>query len=191
MDNIPGRSRAFRAVALALLGGLVGGSYACAAEPTWLSVYLEGGQTVQHGSDTRMGSIGLRLPVQRTFWDGRITAAWDLYLSDWRADAVPGARSRFSQIGLVPMFRYRFDAGQSPWFVEGGVGISYLSESYQTANKSFSTQWNFSDHLGLGRSFGADRRQELGLYVKHVSNAGLRSPNPGETFVLLRYAYSF
>ena len=193
MDNTSGRARgwarAFQAVAVSL-GGLAAGGYASAAEPG-PSVYLEGGKTFQQGDDTRMATIGLRLPVQRSLWDGRVTVAWDLYLSDWKADALPGARSQFSQIGLVPMFRYRFDAGQSPWFVEGGVGVSYLNESYQTPNKSFSTQWNFSDHLGVGRSFGADRRQELGLYVKHVSNAGLRRPNPGETFVLLRYAYAF
>lgn len=194
MDNTPGRAhgwaRAFQAVAVSLWG-LAASGFASAAEPTGPSVYLEGGNTFQQGDDTRMATIGLRLPVQRTFWDGRVTAALDLYLSDWKADAVSGTRSQFSQIGLVPMFRYRFDAGQSPWFVEGGVGVSYLSASYQTANKLFSTQWNFSDHLGVGRSFGADHRQELGLYVKHVSNAGLRSPNPGESFLLLRYAYAF
>jgi len=31
----------------------------------------------------------------------------------------------------------------------------------------------------------------VGLYVKHVSNAGLRQPNPGESFVQLRYIYGF
>ena len=194
MDKPLGQTReymeAFRGVAV-LLCGLACSGYASAAEPTAPSVYTEGGQTFQQGSDTTTATIGLRLPVQRTFWDGRVTAAWDLYLSGWKADVLPGHRSQFTQIGLVPMFRYRFDAGQSPWFVEAGVGISYLSEPYQTANKSFSTRWNFSDHLGVGRSFGAERRQELGLYVKHVSNAGLRSPNPGESFLLLRYAYAF
>ena len=194
MDHTPGQARgmarAFQLLAVTL-GGLACSGCVSAAEPTGPSVYAEGGQTVQQGSDTRMVSIGLRLPIQRTFWDGRITAAWDLYLSDWRAGVGPGDRSQFTQLGLVPMFRHRFDAGQSPWFVEVGVGISYLSKPYQTTNKSFSTQWNFSDHLGVGRSFGADRRQELGLYVKHVSNAGVRSPNPGETFVVLRYAYAF
>jgi len=39
--------------------------------------------------------------------------------------------------------------------------------------------------------FGAQHEQELGLYVKHVSNAGLKKPNPGETFLELRYAHAF
>lgn len=78
-----------------------------------------------------------------------------------------------------------------PWFVEGGIGLAYLNEPYRNASKEFGTQWNFSDHLGVGRSFGADRQHELGVYVKHVSNAGVRKPNPGETFAQLRYAYRF
>ncbi len=194
MDNFSGQMRAwtwaFQAMAV-LLSGLACIGHASAVEPTGPSVYVEGGKTFEHGSDTTTATIGLRLPVQRAFWDGRITLAWDLYLGNWKADVLPGHRSEFTQIGLVPMFRYRFDAGQSPWFVEAGIGIAYLSDAYQTPNTAFSTQWNFSDHLGVGRSFGAERRQELGLYVKHVSNAGLRSPNPGESFLQLRYAYAF
>ncbi|WP_394787204.1 acyloxyacyl hydrolase [Rhodoferax sp.] len=175
---------------LLLAGGAICSS-AHAAEPTSPSVYLEAGRAFLKNSDTDTLTIGLRLPMQSTFWDGRITGSWDLYLSDWKADAPPGQRSNFTQIGLVPMFRYRLDGGQSPWFVEGGIGVSYLNETYRTVDKEFSTQWNFSDHIGVGRSFGADRRQELGLYVKHVSNAGTRSPNPGETFLQLRYGYAF
>ncbi|MBC7681219.1 MAG: acyloxyacyl hydrolase [Ferruginibacter sp.] len=173
-----------------LLWGLACSGIASAAEPTTAAIYVEGGRTFEHGSDTTTATLGLRLPVQCAFWDGRVAVAWDLYLSDWKTDVLPGQRSHYTQVGLVPMFRYRFDAGQSPWFVEAGVGISYLSDTYQTANKSFSTQWNFSDHIGVGRSFGAERRQELGAYVKHISNAGVRRPNPGETFLQLRYGYA-
>jgi lipid A 3-O-deacylase len=173
---------------LGLLSGLtllaVGG--ALAAEP--VSVYTEGGQTFQHGVHTRGVTLGLRLPMQRTFWDGRITGAWDVYLSQWNSDAATGQDRHYAQVGLVPMFRYRFDGGQSPWFVEGGVGLSYLDKTYYTPTGHFSTQWNFSDHLGVGRNFGDGGRHSLGVYVKHVSNAGLRQPNPGETFIQLRYS---
>jgi lipid A 3-O-deacylase len=138
-----------------------------------------------------MMAVGVRSPETHTFWNGRLSLRWDLYLSQWRTDAVPGGRRHFTQVGLVPMFRYRLDRGASPWFVEGGVGLSYLTASYSNRVKEFGSQWNFSDHLGVGRNFGAERQHELGLYVKHVSNAGLKLPNPGETFVQLRYSYHF
>lgn len=180
-------------VATRLLQGAALGllSLACAAEPGRAGFYLEGGQTVESGGDTTNATVGLRLPMQRTFWSGRVTGAWDLYLSEWRTDGLAGQRRHYTQIGLVPMFRYRFDGGQSPWFVEGGIGVSYMNEPYQIPSKRFKTQWNFSDHLGLGRNFGSARQHELGLYVKHVSNAGLSTPNPGETFLQLRYGYNF
>lgn len=178
-------------LALAGILGIACWTHASAADRTGPSVYLEAGQTLEDGRDTTTSTIGLRMPMQRTFWDGRVTGNWDLYLSEWRTRGLAGQRRHYSQVGLVPMFRYRFDAGQSPWFVEGGIGLSYMNEPYQTESKRFSTQWNFSDHLGLGRNFGSARQHELGLYVKHVSNAGLRRPNPGETFVQLRYGYNF
>jgi lipid A 3-O-deacylase len=162
---------------------------AIGAEP--VSVYAEAGQTFQHGNDTRTATIGLRWPMQSSFWDGRVTGAWDVYASHWKTNAQAGLDQSYAEIGLVPMFRYRFDGGQSPWFVEAGIGVSYLDKTYYTPTGHFSTQWNFSDHLGVGLSFGQQRHQSVGLYVKHVSNAGLRQPNPGESFVQLRYIYGF
>jgi len=47
------------------------------------------------------------------------------------------------------------------------------------------------DVAGVGRSFGADRRRELSLRLSHSSNAGIKEPNPGETFLQLRYAVKF
>ena len=174
-----------------VLAGLLAAGVAQAVEPQSFGVYVEGGRVMDGSVHTSMTAVGVRSPVTHTFWDGRVSLRWDLYLSEWRTAAAPGGRQHFTQAGLVPMFRYRFDRGASPWFVEGGVGLSYLSASYSNRVKEFSTQWNFSDHLGVGRNFGIDRQHELGLYVKHVSNAGIKSPNPGETFVQLRYGYNF
>ena len=187
-----GTASLYLAVALCTaVAGLAAPAQSQAAEPQSFGVYVEGGRVVDSSVHTNMAAIGVRSPVTHTFWDGRVSLRWDAYLSEWRTDAALGQRRHFTQVGLVPMFRYRFDRGASPWFVEGGVGLSYLSASYSNRVKEFSTQWNFSDHLGVGRNFGNDRAHELGLYVKHVSNAGIKSPNPGETFVQLRYGYTF
>lgn len=168
---------------------IVAADKTAAAEP--VSVYAEAGQNLRSGTSTRAVTLGWRWPMQSSFWDGRVTGAWDVYVSQWNTDATAGQDRRYAQVGLVPMFRYRFDGGQSPWFVEAGVGLSYLDKTYYTDSGHFGTQWNFSDHLGLGRNFGAQQRHSLGVYVKHVSNAGLRQPNPGETFVQLRYSFGF
>jgi len=155
------------------------------------SIYVEAGGSVESNGSASTAVLGLSLPMQQRLWGGRIGMAWNFYLGGWDGDAREGQRKYYAQIGVVPMFRYHFDDGSSPWFMEGGIGASYMHKTYQVGDKRFSTRWNFSDHLGVGRVFGAQHEQELGLYVKHVSNAGLKKPNPGETFLELRYAHAF
>ena len=53
------------------------------------------------------------------------------------------------------------------------------------------TRLNFSDNLGLGRTFGARGEQELSLRWQHTSNGGIRKPNPGQDLLLVRYAHAF
>ena len=163
----------------------------CAAAPQGMGWHLEAGQVLDSSVRTSMLALGWQSAQTHHFWDGRFGLHWELYASRWRTEPDAGGARDFTQLGLVPMLRYRFARGASPWFIDGGVGLSYLTARYRNRVKVFGSQWNFSDHLGLGRSFGVARQHELGLYVKHVSNAGLQTPNPGETFVQLRYAQRF
>jgi lipid A 3-O-deacylase len=89
------------------------------------------------------------------------------------------------------MLRYRFGDGGSPWFAEGGVGATLMDRIYRTPDRSFSTAFQFTEVLGIGRSFGEKGAHEVSLRVQHFSNAGIKKPNPGETFLRLRYAYRF
>jgi hypothetical protein len=112
-------------------------------------------------------------------------------LNQWRADAMGGGKQSLTQIAVVPSLRMRLAQGRSPWFLEVGVGLSYMDRLLVTPNKSFSTRWNFYDLLGAGYSFGASREHELGVRWVHVSNAGLKKPNPGQDFLQLRYTQRF
>lgn len=130
-------------------------------------------------------------------WDWRlqrralVTVQTELFLSHWQADARNGGRRGLQQVTLLPVGRLRPDGGRARWFLEAGIGASYLNRDYVTPNKTFSTRWNFYDMLGVGWNFGAAREHEVGLRYVHVSNGSVRSPNPGEDFFLLRYARRF
>jgi hypothetical protein len=141
---------------------------------------------------TRSAGIGLIWPWawRKQAAGGEFSAITEAYVSFWRADAAVGRQS-LTQIGLVPLVRWRPDQGRSPWFGEAGIGISTTNHLYDTPHKQFSTRFNFVDTIGVGRSFGAQGRHELGLRVVHMSNAGIKHPNPGENFLQLRYAVKF
>jgi lipid A 3-O-deacylase len=153
---------------------------------------------VQIGAaDTTYGAtVGLNWNWGRELEVGaaRFTGHWEASLSQW-SYPVADVRSTVGliQLGLIPVFRWRPNAGVSPWFVEAGVGATLTTVAYQTDRKRFSTRFNFGDHVAVGRSFGRGagrgRAHELSLRWEHFSNAGIRQPNPGENFVQLRYLY--
>ncbi len=114
-----------------------------------------------------------------------------MFISNWQAPRVDDGHRNYLQLGAMAMWRYRFDAGASPWFAEGGLGVSVMNQLYRTRDRAFSTTFQFTEALGVGRSFGAQGAHEVSLRVQHFSNAGIKKPNPGETFWKVRYAYHF
>jgi lipid A 3-O-deacylase len=149
---------------------------------------------VQVGAaDTTYGAtLGVNWNWGREFAVGnaRFTGYWEASLSQWSYPAADVRRTAgLLQLGLIPVFRWRPEQGASPWFVEAGIGATLTTVAYQTDRKRFSTRFNFGDHLAVGRSFGLTRAHELSLRLEHFSNAGIKQPNPGESFVQLRYLY--
>ena len=144
----------------------------------------------------------------RGIWEGGVGLAWpwawktsllgtevggvtEAYIAHWDSKTLAGGRKGFTQIGLVPVFRFRLEQGRSPWFAEAGIGVSTMDQHFMTTDKQFTTAFNFVDVIGVGRSFGASRGQEIGLRLQHVSNAGIKVPNPGQNFLQLRYGAAF
>lgn len=128
-------------------------------------------------------------------WDV-LPAPWSVYLEasisrwDSRSD-YPSDHGVLTQVGLIPVVRWRADEGRSAWFWEGGIGATFTSSVYRNSDKRFSTSFNFGDHVGVGYSFGAAREHEVALRFEHFSNAGIKHPNPGQDFAQLRYVGYF
>jgi lipid A 3-O-deacylase len=144
-------------------------------------------------ADTTYGvTAGLNWNWGREFELGsaRISGYWEASVSQWSYPSADVRRTAgLVQLGLIPVFRWRPAQGASPWFAEVGIGATLTTVAYQTDRKRFSTRFNFGDHLAVGRSFGLMRAHELSLRFEHFSNAGIKQPNPGESFVQLRYLY--
>ena len=153
------------------------------------SVFVEGGVTAHNAYNVAAG-VAWPSAWRHTSRSGEWTAFTELFVSEW-STKLEDHRRQLTQLGVMPVVRYRFDQGRSPWFAEGGIGLSYFNGLYQRGDRRFSTRLNFQDSIGVGRSFGADREHEVSLRFSHVSNAGIKEPNPGENFVQLRYAHKF
>ena len=146
-------------------------------------------------SGMELASVGLQLPWawRRPWLGGELSGLWDAHVARWHVSAASGGpgRRQWTQLALVPTLRLRFDGGRSPWFVEGGIGLSVIDGHVQTRDERFSTRFNFTDHLGVGVNLGNHWQHQLLLAVRHVSNGSIRKPNPGESFLQLRYGLAF
>ena len=176
---------------------LAGAALLAATAPALAADFKPDGATLQAGigkNGTHMAGVGL-------LWDwnfermrrvAELTAHTELMVNRWHYDAIGGGKDQLTQYVLLPTLRMRLARGASPWFIELGIGASYMDRSYETPRKRFSTRWNFYDVLGVGHTYGGpDGHHEVGLRLNHVSNGGIRNPNPGENFLQLRYTKSF
>ena len=163
------------------------GAYAIDLVPS--GAFVEGGIADRASYSVTVGVVW-PWSWRREIHGGELTGLTEAYVSHWSARGAT-ERNSLTQLGLLPLLRYRFDHGRSDWFVDAGIGISVMNAMYGTSNKQFSTRFNFVDVAGVGRSFGPQRRHELSLRVAHISNANIRKPNPGENFLQLRYAALF
>jgi lipid A 3-O-deacylase len=178
--------------AVALVAG-AGQAVAFNLRPDGVSFEAGPGRT-----NTNMAGVGLvwDWDFERMRRKSELTAHTEVLVNHWRADApassTGGGRQGLTQLVLLPSLRMRLDRGRSPWYLELGIGASFLSKRFETPDKLFSTRWNFYDVLGVGYSFGGpDGKHELGLRWTHTSNAGIRKPNPGQDFLQLRYVQRF
>ena len=162
---------------------------ACALDLRPQGAFVQGGLAENHAYNVTAGVLW-PWSWRRDFGRAQFSGLTEAYVSHWSARGETQRQSA-TQIGLVPLVRLRFDGGLSPWFFEGGIGISVMDRKYRSGDNQFSTAFNFVDVIGAGRNFGDGGRQELGLRISHVSNAGIKKPNPGETFLQLRYAVRF
>ncbi len=132
------------------------------------------GVSVEAGSgtsDTNIARLGLQ-------WTGaRDWCYWDASFGGWR-----NGHGMVYDFGLTPVFRL----GKSAAYVEAAIGFHLLSDLDVGTGTDFSTHFQFGDHLGVGTRFG---KYDWSVRLQHLSNGGLRNPNPGINFLLLRLQY--
>jgi lipid A 3-O-deacylase len=103
---------------------------------------------------------------------------WDATYGTWQSNT-----GTLQDVGLTPTFRYGHQYGG---YFDIGIGFHVLTETRISSDIEFSTKFQFGDHLGVGYRFD---RYDLSMRLQHLSNAGIKDPNPGINFLQLRFQY--
>lgn len=109
--------------------------------------------------------------------DWRLAGYWELSAAAWDNHDESAA-----DLGLTPVFRIERDS----LYVEAAIGFHLVSRRISAA-RVFSTAFQFGDQLGVGIRFG---NYDFGMRLQHISNGGIRRPNPGINFLLVRFQYN-
>ncbi|OGB22045.1 MAG: hypothetical protein A3I66_19290 [Burkholderiales bacterium RIFCSPLOWO2_02_FULL_57_36] len=146
------------------------------------------------GNRTDVTRVGLQWSWDRQ-WRKRngthIGAYWDLSLAEWRGNRFqnqPGNTQRFMAIGITPVFHLQND-DLTGLYSEAGVGLQHLFETYDNNGRRLSTNFQFASHLGIGYVFR--NKLDLGMRIQHFSNGGIKKPNGGVNFIVVRAGYRF
>lgn len=155
-----------------------------------VGVFVEGGIS----DDSRSVVVGAAWTwLQPSKWgSGNWSGYLETSIGEWACHRESGAHYHHcsTQVGLTPVIRYTPDWWEH-WYMELGIGADVITPAWHTDKREFSTQFNFGDHVGLGRKFGEQGLDEIELRAEHYSNGGYKHPNPGENWFQLRYMHWF
>jgi len=141
--------------------------------------------SVEYGVGTRevnLWRLGLQWKGEPSDWmkkHERWSWYWDAAVGGWH-----GSEGTVYDLGLTPVFRYA-KAMQGP-YLEGGLGGHILSDLRITTDLGLSTRFQFGSHAGIGWYRGKWDGQ---VRLQHLSNGGMRNPNPGINFAIFRVQY--
>ena len=155
---------------------------ACAPAPALAldSVALEAGRGTGRTNLLRLGLQwqGHDKWFEHSSW--HIAHYVELVFGGWN-----GEEGTVYDLAFTPVFRFVRSA--SPAYLEAAIGFHVLSDLDFKDGAETSTHFQFGDHIGAGIVRG---RYDWAVRLQHLSNAGIRNPNPGINFLQLRLQYS-
>ncbi len=192
--RISGPGMAVLSLPAALMFALAASAHAEESCATDCRIYGAAGSSV-HGGSVFAGAIGLMIPSSLLSWvpreAGPLSLHWDISLNHWRTESTTGSDRSFTQLAGLGIWRHTLGGPGSAWFVDLGLGASVFDHKYGSGKRKFSTTYQFAEALGMGYSFGKNRAYEISLRYQHISNSGIKEPNPGEDVIHLRFATRF
>ena len=145
------------------------------------------------GNKTQLVRVGAQWNWNKEWFKSNGThlgAYWDGTLAEWRGNDYQrtGTTQSLTDVGITPVFRLQNDDKKGP-YAEAGIGVHVLSKFYDNNGRTFSTHFQFGDHIGIG--YVTNNGWDLALKAQHYSNGAVKHPNPGVNFFVLKAAYSF
>src|SRR5215208_8249351 len=101
----------------------------CAADLRPAGAFIQAG-LAEHRTYNVTAGVLWPWSWQRDFGSAQAGGITEAFVSHWSGRGVT-ERESFTQLGLLPLVRLRLDGGRSPWFMEGGIGVSVMDRTFR------------------------------------------------------------
>ncbi|HEY2021260.1 acyloxyacyl hydrolase [Paraburkholderia sp.] len=175
------RNGALAALLMALAG-------AALADPFGIQVAAGAGD-----HHIRKLDLGLAWDPNGTWWpigDWHFALIGEAHAAWWHTNEG-NVHEDIGEIGVTPMIRFIKSSGSVRPFAEVGAGVRLLTSPRISTDLTLSTAFQFAETAGVGLQFGERQQYLAGYRFQHVSNGGIKEPNPGINFSQLYLQYNF
>jgi lipid A 3-O-deacylase len=183
------RKKVMTAVCLLALAGA--GAESHAVDGVAVSI---GNANVVRTNDANTARLAFTWNWQKKWFTGadwQLGGYWEASLGVWRGDSPRGGNRDIVDVGIVPVLRFEPRSVTGAPYFEGGLGVHLQSARRVHVEKDMGSLYQFGSHIGVGFRFGPKGQYDLGYRILHFSNAGIKRPNPGIDFQLIRFQYHF
>ena len=143
--------------------------------------FIQAGQTLSPSTGSGVIGAGAGFVLPWSFKEGLVVSRLDLSLV-----GVDAKKGDVLLLSAVPILRYQPQS--IGFFVEGGIGLGYVSRTVWERRHDLGGRLHFASRLGVGYDFGA---YALSVNVSHISNADLKKPNDGADMLDIRLSRGF
>ncbi|WP_244222606.1 acyloxyacyl hydrolase [Cupriavidus lacunae] len=120
----------------------------------------------------------------------QVDLQWEVNVAHWRSTSDNNPNNLW-EFGASPVVRVAWWRHTWVPFVELSVGPRLLTSTHTSDDHVISTAFQFSEYAGFGMTVGKNRNFTAGYRYQHLSNAGIKEPNPGTTFHVIYLRYHF
>jgi len=134
--------------------------------------------------------IALLSDFGQSFFNDKVKLHWEFGVSYWKSDIGPN--KELEVFNISPIFTYDLGSADQAVlpYIDYSLGIAYVSDT-SIADKKLGQHLQFDNRLGFGVRFGGEKRHDIALGARHVSNAGLDNDNDGFDVISVSYTYRF
>ncbi|MGF6769318.1 lipid A 3-O-deacylase [Paraburkholderia sp. GAS199] len=128
-----------------------------------------------------------------TWWqigDWHFALIGEAHAALWHTDEA-NIHKNIGEFGVTPIIRFIKGSGSIRPFVEAGAGVRLLTSPTVSSDYNYSTAFQFTPMAGVGVQIGNHQQYQVGYRFQHISNGGIKEPNPGINFHQLYLQYNF